>query len=385
MMSFVRHAMQRVCGRKAWFAGNGLTILRFHHLKNRFILLLRFTIAIIFLLAIGVDATAQRVSRPGWGAPPARGLEPDQVAVVVNDSDVNSVAIAEYYQHARNIPAHNMVHVKLGQAPHKITVDAFNTLKKQIDAQLTPNIQVMLLVWTTPYAVECNSITSALTMGYDAAQCAKTCGPGSKISPYYNSAVTRPFTELGIRPAMLMPTESFEQAKALIDRGVVSGFRVSPGTAYFLSTSDPARNKRAQLFPPSGNVPQKKLSIKTLQRDTLEGVQDIMLYQTGLINVTKLDTVRFMPGALADHLTSLGGDLLGVNQMSSLRWLEAGATASYGTVSEPCNHLEKFPHPTVLLQHYLSGETAIEAYWKSVAWPAQGLFIGEPLAAPYHH
>jgi len=36
-----------------------------------------------------------------------------------------------------------------------------------------------------------------------------------------------------------------------------------------------------------------------------------------------------------------------------------------------------------LLKHYLSGETAVEAYWKSVAWPAQGLFIGEPLAAPY--
>ena len=25
----------------------------------------------------------------------------------------------------------------------------------------------------------------------------------------------------------------------------------------------------------------------------------------------------------------------------------------------------------------------IEAYWKSVAWPGQGVFIGEPLARPY--
>jgi hypothetical protein len=31
----------------------------------------------------------------------------------------------------------------------------------------------------------------------------------------------------------------------------------------------------------------------------------------------------------------------------------------------------------------LAGETLIESYWKSVAWPAQGLLIGEPLAAPY--
>ena len=61
----------------------------------------------------------------------------------------------------------------------------------------------------------------------------------------------------------------------------------------------------------------------------------------------------------------------------------AGATASYGTVSEPCNHVQKFPHPQVLLGRYVQGATAIEAYWSSVAWPAQGVFVGEPLAAPF--
>jgi hypothetical protein len=35
------------------------------------------------------------------------------------------------------------------------------------------------------------------------------------------------------------------------------------------------------------------------------------------------------------------------------------------------------------MSHYLQGETLIEAYWKSVAMPGQGLFIGEPLARPY--
>jgi hypothetical protein len=64
-------------------------------------------------------------------------------------------------------------------------------------------------------------------------------------------------------------------------------------------------------------------------------------------------------------------------------WLRYGATASYGTVSEPCNHPGKFPSPSVFLNHYLHGETLLEAYWKSVAMPGQGLFIGEPLARPY--
>ena len=101
------------------------------------------------------------------------------------------------------------------------------------------------------------------------------------------------------------------------------------------------------------------------------------------MKVPYLQTITFLPGAIADHLTSTAGDLLGTSQMSSLRWLEAGATASYGSVSEPCNYWQKFPNPAIMLKHYLAGETAIEAYWKSVAWPSQGLFIGEPLAAPY--
>jgi len=66
-----------------------------------------------------------------------------------------------------------------------------------------------------------------------------------------------------------------------------------------------------------------------------------------------------------------------------LSWIQAGATASYGTTSEPCAHLQKFPHPQALLLFYVQGATAIEAYWRSVQWPQQGLFVGEPLAAPF--
>ena len=45
--------------------------------------------------------------------------------------------------------------------------------------------------------------------------------------------------------------------------------------------------------------------------------------------------------------------------------------------------LIKFPNPQLLMEHYLAGEALIEAYWKSVRMPGQGVFIGDPLAAPY--
>lgn len=310
------------------------------------------------------------------------GLGSAEVAVVINEADPDSVEIGRYYLEARRIPTRNLVRVHLDGSPHRLSAAQFEQLKRRIDAQLSDEIQVVVFAWTAPYAVECNSLTAAFTLGFDAGQCSHTCGPG-KSSPYFDSPSLRPYSDLGLRLSMLLPIPSPQQARALIDRGAASDGRAPRGSAYLLSTSDPDRNVRAPFFPPSRQLQRPPLAIRSLQADSIEGRRDVMFYLTGLRQVPKLETLRFLPGALADHLTSSGGDLLGTSQMSSLRWLEAGATASYGTVSEPCNHWQKFPHPAVLLRHYLAGASAVEAYWKSVAWPTQGLFIGEPLASPY--
>lgn len=319
---------------------------------------------------------------PHTHAASAPALRPGQLAIVINDEDPNSVAVGAYYRKRRDIPAANVVHVRIPGKPRSLSPAQFRLLKEEIDAKLGPEVQAVLMVWTAPYAVDCNSITGAYTLGFDGGQCARTCAAGQP-SPYFNSKSAKPFNDHQMRISMLLPTESVQDAKDLIDRGVAAGFRTVPATAYYLATSEKARNTRAGFFPRPGRIPARRLTTKVMQADVLEGVQDVLVYQTGMAHVAKLETIGFVPGALADHLTSLGGDLLGSSQMSSLRWLEAGATASYGTVSEPCNHWQKFPNPSVLLRHYLSGNSAIEAYWKSVAWPAQGLFIGEPLAAPY--
>ncbi|MRW93046.1 TIGR03790 family protein [Duganella sp. FT80W] len=319
---------------------------------------------------------------PAHAQGPRVALTAAQLAVVINDDEPNSVELGEYYRKARAIPAANMIHVRIPGRPRKLDAEKFDALKAQIDAKLGPEIQAVLMVWTAPYAVECNSLTAAYTLGLDAGLCSNSCNP-SKPSPYFNALSRQPMSDFKMRISMQLPTESVAAGEALIDRGVIAGFAQPAATAYFLQTSDAARSSRARNFPRSGVLAQKKLTVKTMQADSLEHVSDIIVYQTGRDFVPKLETLKFLPGALADHLTSLGGDLLGGYQMSSLKWLDAGATASYGSVSEPCNYWQKFPHSTVLLTQYLRGNTAIEAYWKSVAWPAQGVFIGEPLAAPY--
>jgi uncharacterized protein (TIGR03790 family) len=116
----------------------------------------------------------------------------------------------------------------------------------------------------------------------------------------------------------------------------------------------------------------------------LPGARQLLMAFTGSARPALEPAPEWVAGGLGDHLTSWGGDLQGQHGQSTvLDWIAAGATASHGAVSEPCNHLQKFPHPQVLLGQYLQGITVIEAYWKSVAWPQQSLFVGEPLAAPF--
>jgi uncharacterized protein (TIGR03790 family) len=175
----------------------------------------------------------------------------------------------------------------------------------------------------------------------------------------------------------------------LIDRGVAAdgslGWRgAPPAHVYLLHTDERARNVRARLYPPAGPLPGVGLQVHVEAAPPAEAPERVLLLQLGSARVPWLDRVGWLDGGLGDHLTSFGGRLAREGgQTRALDWIAAGATASYGTVSEPCNHLQKFPHPQWLLLHYLQGATAIEAYWKSVRWPQQGLFIGEPLAAPF--
>lgn len=312
-------------------------------------------------------------------------LKPEDVAVIYNVNDAQSEEVARYYLQARQVPAENLIGVELPRhAKDALTVPEFEALKAQLDAKLG-NQQVLLLVWRTPFAVQCNSITSALTLGLDLNQCRKTCDPG-RDSPYFNSMSLRPWADHRLRLSMLLPISSVEAAKALIDRGVLSEFSLNDADGYFLKTRDVARSKpREPFFPQDGmTIKSKKLTLHTLSQESIKNQGSVMFYFTGQTQIDFMLTNTYLPGAIADHLTSSGGVLASYNaQMPASRWLDAGVTGSYGTVSEPCNYWQKFPNPQIVMAHYLSGETLIEAYWKSVKWPMQGVFIGEPLAKPY--
>jgi len=338
----------------------------------------------LWLMGVCVSAQADVITASSTldGSAAPVGVSADRLAVIVNDDDPYSVEVSRYYAAHRHIPSQNIIHVRFVSGKAALSVVEFEVVKAQVDVKIPPGVQAMALTWVRPYRVDCMSITTAFAMGFDAQFCSSSCAE-TRISAYFNSDTRIPADSLGVIPTMSLAASDIVHAKALIDRGIASDGTTPMGTAYLVSTSDAARNVRAPGYANANTVAHAPLKIQIIAADEIRNRDDVMFYIIGARTVADIATNRFLPGAIADHLTSTGGDLLQTRQMSILRWLDAGATASYGSVAEPCAFVAKFPNPAVLIKHYLAGETLIESYWKSVAMPGQGIFIGEPLARPF--
>lgn len=314
---------------------------------------------------------------------PKSGLTSSDLAVVYLKGDKKSEAIARYYQKQRNIPARNIVAINLDAQKTVIGPGEFAVQKKLLDSQLDDNVQALALAWSKPYQVGCMSMSAAFTFGYNVAYCSSSCTK-TRTSPYYHSASVAPYHDFKIRPAMMLAAADVDDALALIDRGVAADDTQPLARAFLLTTADKRRSVRNIFFEEIRKHFVNIYDVQILNSNGIQNRSDILFYFTGAVSVPHLDTLTFLPGAMADHLTSAGGQLTDSSQMSAMRWLEAGATGSYGTAIEPCNFVEKFPNPLLAMQHYSYGSTILEAYWKSVYMPGQGNFIGEPLASPFN-
>lgn len=337
---------------------------------------------------------------------PRRGIQSSEVAVLINDNDPQSVEVASYYQKIRRIPDRNMIHLKFDQektypgfnSNNGMDPAEFSSLKAQVDASIGPEIQAFAVSWSKPFRLarfnyySTNySITSALAFGIDASALTTNNCSAMPVNRYFGSSSTAPYTDFGIRPTMMLAGQSAASVKGTIDKGFKADRSLPTGVGWFVRTADNVRSRpRQQDFEKTvrnwnrpGGLSLFYLDYSNGGRSEVRNATNVLFYLTGSASVSGLSTNTYVPGALADHLTSSGGDLFGTDQMSALRWLEAGATASYGTVTEPCAYAEKFPAASVLVKNYFSGNTALEAYAKSVKQPSQGVFVGDPLAKPF--
>ena len=158
----------------------------------------------------------------------------------------------------------------------------------------------------------------------------------------------------------------------MIRRGVAADYSLAPrhaaGQCLLREHARPgAQRARHRFRRRAGSEPRVEVRIE--HAPALRDV-DRCCCLTGAVRVEGLETIGWVPGGVGDHLTSFGGALTGRGgQMPATAWIASGATASYGTVSEPCAPCRSSRIRKVLLLQYVQGSSVIEAYWKSVAWP----------------
>ena len=329
--------------------------------------------------------------------------------VVVNQNSTNSVQLGNDYCEARGVPPQNVFRMTgwtngaVQWSPSDFQIFLLNPLLATLASRgLTNQAEYVLLSMDIPYTVgdgiNFNSTTSALFYGFKTNTPAPLpCLPGTCSLPDASSnsyAFSElPFTEA--RPntadtnsflAMMLTDSNLAGADLILARGVVSDSTFPTQTVYLAKTSNPVGNVRFGEF-------DNAMFANRVRGDyslVWTNINSTITYSTNLLGlmtgwpVLSLPSNAFVPGALADNLTSYSGVIFADSsgETTLLAFLDAGATGSYGTIKEPCNWPQKFPNP---LDYFYQnrGFCLAEAYYQSLQNPYQGLLVGEPLSAPF--
>lgn len=323
------------------------------------------------------------------------------MVVVVNSNSPNSLQLGNYYCEKRGVPPQNVLRINWTGGNKEWTKDELNTvLRGPLNAmlasrQLTNQVDYVLLSMDIPYFVSTitdgyNGATSTLFYGFKPdTRSLDTCpvAPGSASLYAASEAIFRQKPPVSATSnswlAVMLTSSNLAQAKALVDRGCASDGTFPTQTVYLAKSFDVNRNIRYLNFDDAvfntrlrGNYSMQSTNISSNY-----GLGTMLGFQIGRQQFTVYGD--FVPGAIADNLTSYSGDLFGSpDHTRVLEFINAGATASYGTVAEPCPYLEKFASPQIYF-YQARGFSIAECYYQSVTNPYQGILVGEPLAAPF--
>lgn len=347
------------------------------------------------ILMIGLLLAVNRLWAGGSGL---------NVIVVVNQYSTNSVQLGNDYCEQRGVPPQNVLRLtnwmggSVNWSPADFQSDLVNPLLAMVAGRgLTNQAQFVLLSMDIPYRVTDgsneNSTTAALFYGFKTngaavAGLASCSLPDDTSNSYAYSEL--PFSEAAPNTAatnaflaMMLTDVSLAGAENTLLRGVAADESQPTQAVYLLKTTDEARSARFVEFD-NAIFEEQVIGNETLDRLSTESMDFTNLFglQAGLATYS-LNTNTFVPGALGDTLTSFAGYILdATSQTTALAFLEAGAAGSYGTIVEPCSYTQKFPDPVDYF-YQARGFSLAEAYYQSVLNPFQGLFVGEPLAAPF--
>lgn len=322
----------------------------------------------------------------------AVALGPQNILIIASHKSPEGMAVANYYAERRGIPKEQIARIPLPPLeafdPESFQKHCLDVVEKHIQDQ---RLGDRILVWVTtagcPPVLKDNSASGMIHFGGYEPTRAGVAQPGTfeRKNEYFDRGVGFRRSAEATKGGYLhmhLDAGSLQATKELIDRSIQADGSHPDGTVYLMDGVGP-RSSRKDTIPLAEKL-LKVLGRKVQHRPGAmpAGAEDVIGLYTGE-KALQVRSCKYLPGALADHLTSFGGRLTVYRgQTPASDFLRAGCSATYGTVVEPYNYPAKFP-TAQLHVYYALGFTAVESYWMSVFWPQQGLFLGDPLTRPF--
>lgn len=337
-------------------------------------------------------------------------LGPHELLVLANRQSPRSMELARTYMTLRHVPPINLVELDLPSDLLEMPPDEFTrrVLSPTTTAVTQRKLAGHILAWaySLDFPIRIASDPPVSLQGFtflrghlpdrDAIR------KGSYASPFFAGPDNPrfpgfPSQSLDVQSAWMnaeMPLPSMmlgfagprgntpAEIIASLERGRQADGTRPDGTIYFVTNTDIRSTCRQWEFAPAV-AELRTAGIAACITNALPTLQpNVLGILCGTADVDITGPLGFLPGAMADHLTSFGAafDTPGQTKMSV--WLRAGATATAGTVTEPLSNWTKFPHARYFA-HLAAGCTTLEAFFQSLRCPLQTLLLGDPLASPW--
>ena len=346
----------------------------------------------------------------------ARALGPHEIVLLVNAESQSSMEVANHFARLRGIPPANLVYVSLPERAvspsailsrdeftHAIWEPAQAAIRERglgdrilawaysadfpvlIDGDPQVSLTGITLVRNQlpdAEAIRKGTYTSRLFAG--PGQDLKRRGTPGSLEQY----AMRLMGDMPLPSILLAHTGSRGESTDQAIRRLQSGMRLQgaplAGQVFFLTSDDVRTKCRSWQFEDAAAelkaLGQKAQILPLAEATPASAAWGIM---AGVAELKPAQLPRLVPGSMAEHLTSYAAIFEGHEYQTKMTaWLQAGAFASVGTVTEPLSIWTKFPHARMFV-HYANGCTVLEALAQSMASPLQAIAIGDPLLAPW--
>ncbi len=349
----------------------------------------------------------------------------ENILLIINPTDPDSLYVGNYYKNARGIPDENVLYLSSDSPNYGTFVnDQVAALLGTIDNRdLMDHIDYVVLAPGVPYRISASNLISdgcaavhnfAVDSSYGMAFLtdqilggwvstarngyADTSGSAgiafdSEIGWMNGQPSEDPSAQHMFIAGLLGYTgdlgNTVPEIIAMIDRSVAVEGTFPGGTFYFMETNDPARSgPREQFFDRAVSmiISDGGMAEHLCCNPLPVGRHDALGIMTGIATLDFANAdMTILPGAFCDHLTSFAGNFGTTSQTKMSRWIANGASGTWGTVEEPCNYAGKFPHAFTHVQ-YFRGMSLGESVMRDIGFvPFQGLFLGDPMTRPYTH